>query len=105
MSATTKDPKPDFDEEFLQALAKWREEHKVRDDDAVLLLIEMFRIHQRHWDALRRREFPPLQEFHADVALLAETVKKLPNERISVTAAIMAVIAALLGGFLIGRSF
>lgn len=105
MNASPRELKPDFDDEFLQALAKWREEHKIRDDDAVLLLIEMFRIHQRHWDELRRREFPPLQGLHADVTLLAETVKQLPNERISVTAAIMAVIAALLGGFLIGRAF
>jgi hypothetical protein len=56
-------------------------------------------------DELRRREFPPLTGLHADVALLAETVKQLPNERISVAAAIMAVIAALLGGFLIGKAF
>jgi hypothetical protein len=105
MSAPPKDLKPDFDEEFLQTLNEWREKHKIKEDDAVWLLMEMFRIHQRHWDELRHREFPPLQEFHADVALLAETVKQLPSERISVTAAIMAVIAALLGGFLIGRAF
>ena len=44
MNASPNESKPDFDDEFLQVLAKWREEHKIRDDDAVLLLIEMFRI-------------------------------------------------------------
>jgi hypothetical protein len=102
---SAKDPQPDFDDEFLQTLNEWREKHKIKEDDAVWLLMEMFRIHQRHWDELRRREFPPLTGLHADVALLAETVKQLPNERISVAAAIMAVIAALLGGFLIGKAF
>jgi hypothetical protein len=105
MSDTPKEPQPDFDEEFLQALAQWREQHKIRDDDSVLFLVELFRIHQKHWDALRRREFPPLKEFHADVVLLAETVKKLPNENVSLTAAMLAVIAGLLGGYLIGKAW
>jgi hypothetical protein len=105
MSATPNEPKPDFDDEYLQALAQWREQHKIRDDDTVLLLLELFRIHQKHWDDLRRREFPPLKEFHADVALLTETVKKLPNENISVTAAVLAVMVGLLGGYLIGKAW
>jgi len=89
----------------LQALAQWREQHKIRDDDSVLFLVELFRIHQKHWDELRRREFPPLQEFHADVSLLTETVKKLPNENVSLTAAILAVVVGLLGGYLIGKAW
>ena len=105
MSDMPQEPKPDFDEEFLQALAQWREQHKIRDDDAVLFLVELFRIHQKHWDALRRRELPPLQEFHADVALLAETVKNLPKENVSLAAAILAVIVGLLGGYLIGKAW
>ena len=105
MSDTPQESKPDFDEEFLQALAQWREQHKIRDDDSVLFLVELFRIHQKHWDALRRREFPPLQEFHADVALLADTVRKLPKESVSITAAVLAVIVGLLGGYLIGKAW
>ena len=38
----------DFDEEFEQAIAEWREHHRLREDDAVLLMAELFRIHQRH---------------------------------------------------------
>lgn len=105
MSATPNEPKPDFDDEYLQALSQWREQHKIRDDDTVLLLLELFRIHQKHWDDLRRREFPPLKEFHADVESLAETVKKLPKENVSLTAAVLAVIVGLLGGYLIGKAW
>jgi len=105
MSTTPQEPNQDFDEEFLQALAQWREQHKIKDDDSVLFLVELFRIHQKHWDALRRQEFPPLKEFHSDVQLLAEVVKKLPNETVSVTAAVLAVIVGLLGGYLIGKAW
>jgi hypothetical protein len=33
MSATPKETKPDFDEEFLQTLSQWKEKNKIRDDD------------------------------------------------------------------------
>ena len=105
MSELAKESNPNFDEDFLKAVEEWKAKYKIRDDDSVLLLLELFRLHQRHWDELRRREFPPLKEFNADVALLAKTVKELPHEHISVTAAIMSVIAALLGGYLIGRAW
>jgi hypothetical protein len=52
---------PDFDEEFTKAVAEWRDKHRLREDDAVILLVELFRIHQRHWDELRRREMPVLR--------------------------------------------
>ena len=51
---------PDFDEEFTKAVAEWRDKHRLREDDAVILLVELFRIHQQHWDELRRREIPVL---------------------------------------------
>ena len=105
MNTPAEDPKPNFDDEFLQEMAKWREQHKLREDDAVMLLVELFRLHQRHWDTLRRKEFPPLDQFHDDVAQLAITIKTLPTENVPVTTAIMSVIAGLLGGFLIGRAF
>lgn len=58
MSTPAKETKPDFDEEFLQTLKEWREKHKIPDDDAVHLLVEMFRIHQKHWDATGDRDIP-----------------------------------------------
>lgn len=114
---------PDFDEDFEQAVARWRERHKLREDDAVLLLVELFRIHQRHWDELRRREIPSFDQFRADIAKLGETtrtfqgqsaalldiLRKLPSThlaaRVTRTAAFFAALASLLAGYLIGRAW
>lgn len=112
---------PDFDDDFERAIADWRERHRLREDDAVLLLVELFRIHQRHWDALRRREMPSFDLVRADIvkltdtsrtvqgqsAALLEALRKLPSThlaaRVTRTAAFFAVLAALLAGYLIGR--
>ena len=40
-----------------------------------------------------------------DVALLAETVNKLPNERVTVPAAVLAVMVGLLAGYLMGKAW
>jgi hypothetical protein len=73
MSAPEKETKLDFDEEFLQTLEQWREKNKIRDDDAVYLLVELFRIHQNHWDELRRRQMPSLDQFRADASAVTES--------------------------------
>ena len=118
-----KETPPDFDEEFNQAITQWREQHKLPEGDAVLLLVELFRVHQHHWDALRRRELPSFEQFRTDITSLAdaaktfqlqvstlvETLKKQSpvqrDEKISVTAAVFAVVAAMLGGYLIGKGW
>ena len=114
---------PDFDDDFERAVADWRERYRLREDDAVLLLVELFRIHQRHWDDLRRRELPSFELVRADIAKLAETtrtfqaqsatlldaLKKLPSTHLAVritrTAAFFAALASLLAGYLIGRAW
>ena len=118
-----KETPPDFDEEFNQAITQWREQHKLPEGDAVLLLVELFRIHQHHWDTLRRRELPSFEQFRTDitsladaaktfqvqVSMLLETLKKQSpierDEKISIPAATFAVVAALLGGYLIGKGW
>jgi hypothetical protein len=120
MSATQKDTKPDFDEEFLQTLKEWKEKNKIRDDDAVYLLVEMFRLHQKHWDALRQRQMPSLDQFRNDVAAVSESAKSFrektedlidallahptaaPVKTIPLPEAKYAAATALLGGLLIG---
>jgi len=120
MSATPKETKPDFDEEFLQTLSQWREKHKIRDDDAVYLLVEMFRIHQKHWEELRQRQMPSLDQFRSDITAVTESARAFkeksaelielfetspaasPIKTIPLSAAISATAAALLGGLLIG---
>ena len=111
---------PDFDEEFDKAVGEWRDKHRLREDDAVTLLVELFRIHQRHWDELRRREMPSFTEFRADITKLADIARTFHGQtatllevlrnqpptfraaQISRVAAIFAAIASLLAGYLIG---
>ena len=113
----------DFDDEFERAIADWRERHRLREDDAVLLLVDLFRIHQRHWDELRQREMPSLDLVRADIVKLTETMRafqaqsaallealrKLPSThlaaRVTRTAAFFAALASLLAGYLIGRAW
>ena len=114
---------PDFDEEFTKAVAEWRDKHRLREDDAVILLVELFRIHQQHWDQIRRREIPAFGEFRADIGKLAEAARTFQvhsaalleairdhpagvrSVRITRAAAIFAALACLLGGYLIGRAW
>jgi len=114
---------PDFDEEFTKAVAEWRDKHRLREDDAVTLLVELFRIHQQHWDQIRRREIPAFGEFRADIGKLAEAARTFQVQsaallevirnhpagvrsvRITRAAAIFAALACLLGGYLIGRAW
>ncbi|HEX3627965.1 MAG TPA: hypothetical protein VH280_21350 [Verrucomicrobiae bacterium] len=100
---------PDFDEDFLQTLAKWKEQHKIKDDDTILLLMDLFRIHQSHWDEIRHRQMPSLAEFNEDIAALAETAKILKERAekdvraVELPTAIISAFAATLAGFLIGK--
>lgn len=118
MSAPKVKP-PDFDEEFTQAVAKWREDHKIREDDATMLFIELFRIHQNHWDALRSREMPSFNQFRSDIVLLTQTTKTFQQDtatliellkmqpptrnavKVTRTAAFFAALSCLLAGYLI----
>jgi hypothetical protein len=111
---------PDFDEDFLLAVKKWREQHKIQEGDAILLVLELFRIHQDHWDELRRRQMPSLDQFRQDIASTVEAAKSLKEQTakvtktlnahpaavktIPLTAAIFAVFAALLAGILIAKA-
>jgi len=120
MSATPKETKPNFDEEFLQTLGQWKEKNKIRDDDAVFLLVELFRIHQKHWDELRRRQMPSLDQFRSDITAVTESAKSfrekleeliealaaqpavVPVKTLPLSEAKYAAATALLGGLLIG---
>lgn len=110
----------DFEEDFEQAVAAWREQHGLQENDAVLLLIELFRIHQRHWDELRRREMPSFEQARADITKLIEAARTFQQHATTLTellrvlpqtpkvtraAAIFAALAGLLAGYLIGRAW
>lgn len=111
----------DFDEEFSQAIADWRDAHRLRDDDAVMLLVDLFRIHQRHWDEIRHREIPSFEQFREHIAKLVETARTFQGQstallevlrsqppaqgaaRITRAAALFATIAGFLAGYLVGK--
>jgi hypothetical protein len=110
----------DFDDEFEQAITAWREQHGLREDDAVLLLIELFRIHQRHWDELRRREMPSFEQVRTDITKLTEAARTFQQHATTLTellrvlpqtpkvtraAAVFATLTGLLAGYLIGRAW
>ncbi|MBK9140584.1 MAG: hypothetical protein IPM17_17820 [Verrucomicrobia bacterium] len=114
---------PDFDAEFSEAITGWRAKHRLQEDDAVMLLVELFRIHQRHWDDIRRREIPSFEQFRADIGKLADTARTFQGQTTaflellrsqpvdyrvaSVTraAAVFATIAGFLAGYLIGKAW
>ena len=113
--------KPDFQEAFDEAIVLWRQRHRIRDDDAVLLCIELFRIHQEHWDQLRRKDFPPFQEFRETILKLIETAGQMQRQSSplleelrryqggrefappTITAIVLAVALAFIVGLLVGK--
>jgi hypothetical protein len=109
MSAPDQPTPPNFDEEFLQARDKWKEQHKVKDDDAVWLLLDLFRIHQSHWDEIRDRQMPSLDEFKQDIAVLSDAAKLLKERAkkelrmVDLATAICSALTAAVAGFLIGK--
>lgn len=114
---------PNFDDEFDRAVADWRERHRLREDDAVLLLVDLFRIHQRHWDEIRKRELPSFEQFRGDIAKLTETSRLFQEQAVNLTeqlnrqsggtrtamvtrtAAWWAALAGGLAGYLLGRAW
>lgn len=109
MNAPDNPAVPDFDEDFLQAIAKWRDQHKIKDDDSILLLLDLFRIHQTHWDEMRHRQMPSLDEFKKEMMVLTEATKVLKEKAlkearaVDLATATFAAFAAAIAGFLIGK--
>ncbi len=65
-----------FEEEFNGAIAEWRSKNGVEEKDAVVLLLDLFRIHQKHWDAIRHQEMPDFTEYQQSILKLGEAVKE-----------------------------
>ncbi|HEY1719594.1 MAG TPA: hypothetical protein VGH42_15045 [Verrucomicrobiae bacterium] len=109
MSAPDQPTPSNFDEDFLQARDKWKQQHNIKEDDTILLLMELFRIHQSHWDEIRHRQMPSLNEFKKDIAVLSEAAKLLKERAtkeirmVDLPTAICAAFTAAIAGFLLGR--
>lgn len=111
----------DSSDDFQKAIAQWCERHQIREDEAILLCLELFQIHQRHWDELRRRELPSFAEFRdglnqlrsttvlvrRDAAALVDELRRYQGGRTLIAPSVAGVIAtalfALVSGILIGR--
>ena len=74
-------PKPP--DRLQQAIEQWRVQHKLREDEPLLLCLELFRIHQQQWDAIRREEFPAFTEFRE---VLVQSQRQASNFHRQVTA-------------------
>ena len=112
-----------YEEQFEKAVVAWRAQHRLREDDAVLLLIQLFRIHQEHWDRLRRKDLPSFEQFRTDINRLSESSKTVLNVGTAFTAtvktlrsqsefptvprstAILAAILAAIAGYLIAKTY
>ena len=73
-------PPTPCDQELAKAIALWREQHKLREDDAVLLLVQLLKIHQQHWMELWKQQMPPLENLHHDVLALLQLNKSLQTQ-------------------------
>lgn len=114
-------PQNKLSEDFARLINDWRQKHQLRDDDPLLLCLELFQLHQSHWDAIRRQELPSFSDFgeslkklHQDAAAfqrlagtLTEELRryKSPSLHIapSVTGLILTAIFAALAGLVIGK--
>lgn len=112
---------PDFQKDFDEAIEAWRQRHHLREDDAILLCVELFRVHQEHWDQIRRRDFPPFQEFRETIQKMVDTAIQIQRQTPplleelrrrptgseflppSVASVVIAVGVSLVVGILIGR--
>lgn len=111
----------DFQKEFEEAVESWRQRHHLREDDAVLLCIELFRIHQEHWDQIRRRDLPSFQEFRETILKMVEAANQIQRQTSplleelrrsqngpgflppTIASVVFAVGVSLVAGMLIGR--
>jgi hypothetical protein len=76
---------PSCDEILAAAVAEWRTRHRLREDDAVLLLVGLFRVHQQHWDELRRRDMPSFGPLQTDIRKLLETYQTCQQQIAALT--------------------
>jgi len=114
-------PPPNSPDRFQQAIAEWRQKHALREDEPLLLCLELFRIHQQQWDAIRREELPSFAEFRDSLLQLSKETAAFQRQSTalteelrryksatrlvapSVAGLLLTAAFALVAGILIGR--
>ena len=71
------EPENSTPDDFAVAIDRWRRQRGLREDEPLLLCLELFRIHQDHWDAIRRQELPSFTEFRDSLAQLDRQTQAL----------------------------
>lgn len=108
-------------EDFAKLVNEWRQKHQIREDEPLLLCLELFQLHQSHWDAIRRQELPSFSDFgeslkklHQDAAAFQRQAGTLTEElrryksasslvAPSITGLILTAVFATLAGLFIGK--
>lgn len=110
----------DYQKSLAEALSEWRKRHRLREDDAVLLLVELLMIHQKHWDQLRSSELPSFEQlrgnideltasariFQQQASALIDRLQRQPitkKSEVSLCNALFATGLAALAGYLFAR--
>jgi hypothetical protein len=115
------EPNDNFGQDFAKAIDAWRRKYQLREDDPLVLCLELFRIHQEHWDNIRRKEFPSFSEFRDSLmqlqqqatviqrheAGLLEELRRYPKPSRflapTVTGLLLTAVFAATTGLLIGK--
>jgi hypothetical protein len=71
------EPNDNFSADFTNLLEDWRRKHHLREDEPLLLCLELFRIHQEHWDNIRRKELPSFSDFRDSLIQLQQQANAL----------------------------
>ena len=74
-----------YSKDFESALAEWRTRHHLREGDPLLLCLELFRIHQTHWDAIRREDLPSFSEVRDSLLQLHQNAIVLQRQSAALT--------------------
>ena len=100
-------PEVGKDTELEARVEAWRRQHQIQEDDPILLVVELFRIHHHHWEVTRQRS---IQQFPAkpdipECALGQPETKAgwQESQWIQRVAAVAAIGLAAGGGFMLGR--
>lgn len=115
------EPNDTFSADFANRIEDWRRKHHLREDEPLLLCLDLFRLHQEHWDNLRRKELPSFSEFRDSliqlqqaatvlqryIAPLLEEMRRHPQPGGMVTPTVagllLAVAFSVATGILIGK--
>ena len=104
-------PDSALERDLKACVESWRQRHGLREDDAVLLLVELFRIHQHHWDALRQsigldpRSSDRKDEATSEPKAPETATPTPPPPGVHPMVALLAIAMAAAGGFLLGKGW